>query len=343
MPEPRFLVVRLSSMGDILNTLPAVSALRASFPAARLDWLVDEKWRPLVAAVAGLDAVIPLKQSSWSHLRQTCSELRRAHYSCAIDFQGLYKSALLARFSGAPRRVGFGPSIVRERGATVFYTERVASPATHVVDQYLALAEHFGARLPGRDVASMFPLRTSAQDEAYVTGALAATGLREYFVLSPGGGWISKCWPAERYGELHRRLARRFGYGGVVSFGPGERALAESLRQAAGEPAPLLLEMDLPQLIAALRRARLFIGGDSGPLHLAVALGTPVVGIYGPTDPARNGPYFPDDIAIRNAGPADTTHRRGSTISPTMLSISVDQVEDGVVRRMARVAAEKKQ
>jgi lipopolysaccharide heptosyltransferase I len=343
MPEPRFLIVRLSSMGDILHTLPAVSALRASFPAARLDWLVADKWRPLVAAIAGLDAVISFRQSSWSDLRRACSEMRRAEYDCAIDFQGLYKSALLAQFSGAPRRVGFGLPNVRERGAAFFYSERVVSSAAHVIDQNLALAGHLGARVPGPDPASMFPLRISAQDDAYIAGALAASGLREFFALSPGGGWTSKCWPPERYGELHRRLARGLGYSGVVSFGPGERALAESLRRAAGDPAPLLLEMDVPQLMAALRRAKVFIGGDSGPLHLAVGLGTPVVGIYGPTDPARNGPYFPENIAIRNAGPAETTHHRGTTISPAMLSVSVDQVEDAVVRRVALSAPGKKQ
>jgi heptosyltransferase-1 len=342
MAEQRFLIVRLSAMGDILHAVPAVSALRASFPAARLDWLAGEKWCPLVAAVDGLDAVIPLRQSSWSDLRRVCSELRRSQYSCAIDFQGLYKSALLARFSGAPRRVGFGPPNVRERGATMFYTERVVSSAAHVVDQNLALAAQIGARLPARDCSSMFPLRTSPEAQAYVEGALAATGARDFFVMSPGGGWTSKCWPPVRYGELHRRLAGHFGYQGVINFSPAERPLAEALRRAAGDPAPLLLEMDLPQLMAALRRAKFFVGGDSGPLHLAVALGTPVVGIYGPTDAARNGPYFSTDIAIRNAGTAETTHRRGKVISPAMLSISVEQVEEAVLRRMAQIPGEGK-
>lgn len=340
MAEERFLIVRLSSMGDILHTLPAVSALRASFSAARLDWLVDEKWRSLVASVAGIDSVIPLRQSAWSDFRKVVGAMRAARYSCAIDFQGLYKSALLLRLSGAPRRVGFGPPTVRERGASLFYTERVVSRAAHVVDQYLALAEHVGARLPARDPTSMFPLRISSEAEAYVSGALAATGVSDFFMLSPGGGWTSKCWPPERYGELHQRLAQRFGYRGVVSFGPGERALAESLRGAAGIPDPLLLEMDVPQLMAALRRAQFFVGGDSGPLHLAVALGTPVVGIYGPTAPARNGPYCSADIAVRNAGPEDTTHRRGKEIPPTMLSISVEQVEDAVLCRMAHTPPE---
>lgn len=340
MAEHRFLIVRLSSMGDIVHTLPAAGALRASFPAACLDWLVDEKWRSLVASVAGLDTVIPLRDSSWSSLRAVIAAMRAAHYTCAIDFQGLYKSALLARLSGAACRVGFDARTVREHAATFLYTERVAVRAAHVVDQYLALTEFLGARLPARDTPSMFPLRISSEAERYLARRLASAGYSEYFVLSPGGGWTSKCWPAERYGQLHARLAQRFDFRGVVSFGPGERALAESLRIAAGTPAPLLLEMDVPQLMAALRGARFFVGGDSGPLHLAVALGVPVVGIYGPTDPARNGPYCPADIALRNAGPKDTTHSRGKEISPTMLAISVEQVEEAVVRRMARIPPE---
>ena len=354
MAEDRYLVVRLSSMGDILHALPAASALRATFPAARLDWLVAEKWQPLVAAFAGLDTVIPLRRFSWHHVRKVTSLLRASRYTCAVDFQGLYKSALLARLSGAPRRVGFGAPAIRERGAVMFYTEQVVPAAKHVVDQNLALAAHLGARppahlpahLPARlpaqlhaqlaagDAATMFPLRIPPQAESYASAALSASGLTDYFVLSPGGGWKSKCWPAERYGQLHRSLAKRLGYRGVVSFGPGERGLAEAVRLAAGEPQPLLLEMDVLQLAALLRHAKIFIGADSGPLHLAGAVGAPVVGIYGPTDPARNGPYFPSDIAVRNATPAQTTHHRGNTISPAMLSISVEQVEEAVIQRL---------
>ncbi len=343
MDEERILVVRLSSMGDILHTVPAVSALRASFPAARLDWLVDERWRSLVEAVRCIDKTISLGPSPGGGVLEVLSSVRRSRYSWAIDFQGLYKSALLMRFCGARRRVGFAPPTVRERGASLFYSERVGSSSIHVIDQCLSLVEHLGARPDSRETSAMFPLRISSEATAFVDGALTSAGVGEYFVMSPSGGWISKCWPAERYGELHRRLGRRFGYRGLISYGPGERGLAEALRQAAGQPEPVLLEMDVPQLMAALRRAQFFVGGDSGPLHLAVAVGAPVVGLYGPTDPARNGPYCPADIVIRNARPEHTTHRRGTTISDAMLSITVEQVEEAVVRRMAQVPSEQKQ
>jgi heptosyltransferase-1 len=332
--ESKFLVVRLGSMGDIIHALPAARALRQAFPAAPLDWVVDFRWRPILDQVPFVNSILSFDRRSWRDIRRTVAELRRARYACVIDFQGLYKSALLARLSGAPRRVGFARSHARESGAALFYTDRVAPAAAHVVMQNLALAERAGAQACGSLAAAEFPLRIPPEAAAMVARIIGKEGVQDYFVLSPGGGWKSKCWPPERYGELHRRLASRLGCRGLVTFGPGERALAEGVLQAAGEPAPLVLDLDLPELMAALRGARVFIGGDTGPLHLAAALRTPVVGLYGPTDPARNGPYSPADIVVRNATPEQTTYRRGSEISPAMLSITVDQVEHAVARRL---------
>lgn len=179
-----------------------------------------------------------------------------------------------------------------------------------------------------------FPLRIRPQAEALLRAKLAAEGLSDYFVLSPGGGWRSKCWPPERYGELHRNLARRTGMRGVVSFGPGEQDLAEAVRRTAGAPEPVILDMDVAQLMALVSRARFVVSGDSGPLHLAGAFGTPVVGLYGPTSPERNGPFRVADVVVRNAQPEETTLRRGQQYSPAMLSITVEQVLDAVERRM---------
>lgn len=334
MPEPRFLIVRLGSMGDIIHALPAAGALHKAFPAARLDWVVEFRWRPLLEQVAFVNSIISFDRRSWRDVRRTVAELRHARYTCAIDFQGLYKSALLARLSGAPQRVGFARSHARESGAALFYTDRVAPDATHVVMQNMALAGRAGAQIFTSLAPAEFPLRVLPEAEATVLRLLGKEGVREYFLFSPGGGWKSKCWPPDRYGELHRRLAKRLGCRGVLSFGPGERDLAESVLAAAGEPAPLLLDLDLPELMAAVRGARVFIGGDTGPLHLAAALGTPVVGLYGPTDPARNGPYSAADIVVRNATPEQTTYRRGNSFSGAMLSITVDQVEHAVARRL---------
>jgi lipopolysaccharide heptosyltransferase I len=333
MGDERFLVVRLGSLGDIVHTLPAVHALRGRFPNARMDWLVEKKWRALLSGNPDVSDVILLDRSTWRGVSSCVAELRRRDYACAIDFQGLYKSAVLARSSGAPRRIGFEREFLREPGAAWFYTERVAPGARHVVEQNLAIAEHLGAAI----LSPFFPVGVCDEAVRDVRLQLDARGVQKYFVLSPGGGWMSKCWPAEQYGQLHRRLTSLpafAGWRGIVNFGPGEQKLADEVRLSAGETEPLVLSTDLPQLMALLRHAEVFIGGDSGPLHLAVALGRPVVGLYGPTDPARNGPYSSADIVVRNAHPAETTYKRGDTPAPSMRSITVDQVVAAVLQRM---------
>jgi lipopolysaccharide heptosyltransferase I len=335
MPEQaaeRFVILKLGSLGDIVHTLPAVAALRDSFPDARMDWVADRRWLDLVQCVPLLDEVIALDRGSWSSLRQVIRRLREAPHACAIDFQGLYKSAILGFLSGVERRIGFGAGFAREPASAVFYTERVRPAGRHIVEQNLALAHAAGAR----ETSCRFPLRVPAEAEIEVQRRLAHVGADRYFVLSPGGGWRSKCWPPERYGELCRQLTARYGWRGVLNFAPEERELGEAVQQGASSAEPVLLSTSVPELMALLRQAQLMVAGDSGPLHLAVALGAPVVGLYGPTDPARNGPFSPADVVVRNAVGEKTTHRRGRSYSRSMLSISVEQVLAAVEQRLAR-------
>ena len=334
MSEQRFLIVKLGSLGDLVFTLPAVAALRQAYPEARIDWVVERRWYPLLEKNPDLTNVIILDGASTGSFLFTAWRLRNAHYTSAIDFQGLYKSALLALFSGAPVRVGFSPRFAREPASTILYTRRVAPRGPHMVEQNMSLVGAFGAA----SSHYCFPLNVRPQAEALLRAKLAAESLGDFFVLSPGGGWRSKCWPPERYGELHRSLARRTGLRGVVSYGPGERELAESVLRAAGSPEPVILDIDVAQLMVLVRRARFLIAGDSGPLHLAAAFGTPVVGLYGPTAPERNGPFRAEDVAVHNARPGETTLRRGRSYSPAMLSITVDQVLAAVERRLGKTA-----
>jgi len=329
MADLRLLVVRLGSMGDIVHALPAVAALRAAHPAAQLDWVVERKWLDLLAGCPAISAALPQDRGLAASLRLV-RELRARRYDVAVDFQGLYKSASLAFFSGARGRIGFDRAHARESGAASLYTQRVAPVATHVVEMNLALAHAAGAG----EAPAEFPLRVSSGAEAWIEQQLAPRKLEDFYVLCPGGGWRSKCWPAEQYGHLHRRLAGRHGWRGIVTYGPGERALAEAARMVAGEPEPLVLGTDIPQLMALLRRAKFVVAGDTGPLHLAAALDTPVVGLFGPTDPQRNGPYGQLDSVVRNAGPADTTYQRGRDYSPLMQSIRVEQVIEAIEWRM---------
>lgn len=330
MSDQRFLLVRLSSLGDIVHALPAAAALRDTFSGARVDWVVDPKWMRLLEGNPDLTDVIPFDRRSAGGIAGAIRKLRGAKYTCAIDFQALYKSALISFASGAPRRIGFQSTYAREGFAALLYTDRFNPRGAHKVEHNLTLVEHAGARV----AAPRFPLAIHAEDEERIAPELSAHGLNEYFVLNPAGGWRSKCWPAERYGELHRRLAERYGWRGVVTFGPGEERIARAVVEAAGKDPPVALALRLGPLLALLRRAKFVVSADTGPLHLAAALRSPVIGLYGPTDPARNGPYSAGDVVVRNLRVSETTYGRGATYSSAMLSITVEQVIEAVERRL---------
>jgi heptosyltransferase-1 len=173
--------------------------------------------------------------------------------------------------------------------------------------------------------------------ESEIEAELKQHGPGEFYAFSPGGSWRAKCWPPKRFGELCRELERTRGWRGVMILGPEERELGNVVARAAAPSVPVWIPTDLSELMALIRRARFLVGVDSGPLHLAVALGTPVVGLYGPTDPARNGPFCADDVVVRNAKPEETSYKRREKYSPTMLSITVEQVVAAIDQRLARL------
>jgi heptosyltransferase I len=318
--EQRFLVVRLGSLGDLIHTLPAVAALRAGFPRARLDWVVERKWSPLVELVTAVDTVIPWQRGVANALTGI-RDLRKRDYSCAIDFQGLHKSALLARFSGAPRRIGFDSKFAREPGASRFYNERVVPAGKHVAEMNLSLAVAAGA--PRTDDLRC-PLRLP-EESAALRELRERENLVDFCVVSPGGGWRSKCWPLERYGALCAELWRRRSARVVVNGGPGEEELCRAVVASAAPAKPVIFSPTLHDLAALVGKARVVVGADTGPMHLAAALGTPVVALFGPTDPARNGP-IPKGTVLRKADESETTYKRGDSYAPSMLALSVEDV-----------------
>ncbi len=332
----KFLIIRLGSLGDLVHTLPAVAALRASFPSAVIDWVVEEKWAPLIFLVEGIDHVIPLCRTRAGYFA-CVRRLRAARHTCAVDFQGLYKSALLAWLSGAARRIGFDRRTAREPGASWFYSERVAPAGRHVVELNLSLAARAGARRP---LATEFPLRVPEAEMQRMAERLSLEGIAgDYVVLSPGGGWVSKCWPAERYRELCGGLWRRHRIPIVVNEGPGEEGLAAEVIRGSAPATIITLKPAVPELCALLAQARTVVAADTGPLHLAAALGTPVVALFGPTDPARNGPFYAGGAAsggeargkiLRKVNEGATTYKRGSTHSPAMLALTVEEVATAV-------------
>lgn len=329
MAEPRFLVLRLGSLGDIVHTFPAVAGLRETFPQAGIIWLTHPRWTFLVESSELASQVWPIESRSTVSLRQTIAALRKSRWDAAIDYQGLWKSAALPLFGGIRRRIGFSSQTIREFGVPVLYTERVRCSTIHIADQNGELSSRAGAKNP----VAPFRLHIPQEDECGIHLHLRKLGLDKYVVLSPGGGWRSKCWPPERFGNLCHRIRDSLGLRCIVNYGPGEEDLATAVRDTSGGADPVPYNGPLAPLMALLRGAVCIVGGDTGPLHLAIALGTPAVAIFGPTDPARNGPYRTSDVVLR-APDAVRTHSRLDETHPSMLRIQVEDVFEAVRQRL---------
>ncbi|HVM75251.1 MAG TPA: glycosyltransferase family 9 protein [Candidatus Saccharimonadales bacterium] len=329
MAEARFAAVRLGSLGDIVHTFPAVAGLRESFPQASIVWLTHPRWVKLVASSGLATEIWPVDSHNLSSVRTVVGRLRAVDWDAAIDYQGLWKAAFLPFFGGVRQRIGFSSKSVREYGVPILYTDRVDAKSAHVAEQNGELSVRAGAC---RGIAA-FSLRVNEADAAQVQADLAKQGINRYVVLSPGGGWGSKCWPAERFGVLCERMEREMGVRCVVNYGPGERQLADAVLSSAGQTKSVVYDGELGPLMALLRNAECVVGGDTGPLHLAVALGTPVVALFGPTDPKRNGPFPPGDPVLRSAN-ASTTYSRSNETDPSLLTLSVEAVFDAVKSRL---------
>src|SRR5262249_17881463 len=243
-------------------------------------------------------------------------------------YQGLWKSAALPLVAGIRRRIGFSSETIREYGVPILYSDRVRCTTTHIADQNGELSVRAGAR----DGVADFALHVPDESSRWLQGYFREHWLERYVVLSPGGGWRSKCWPAERFGQLSERIFRVLGVRCIVNVGPGEEDLARKLCASAGAAPPLVHTGDLVQLMALLKNACGIVGGDTGPLHLAIALGAPAVALFGPTAPARTGPYPTQAIVVRAAG-ATRNHSRIKETDPSMLAIGVDGVFDAASRR----------
>jgi lipopolysaccharide heptosyltransferase I len=334
--EP-ILIVRLGALGDIVHGLPALAALRAAHPGARIDWLADERHRSILELVPALSGRLYVDTRRWrgpTGLASVLGAMRHAGYGIAIDLQGLIKSAVLARLSGAARVIGFGRTHARERWASTWYTESVdPGPRTHVVDRGLALAEAAGAARPS---IPAFPLSVPGPEAAdAVRRVLGLTATEEFAAVNPGAAWPNKRWPPERFGAVAAAMRERRGLRSVVLWGPGEETLAASVAAASGGAAVPAPATSLADLVAILSAARLVVSGDTGPLHLAAALGTPVVGLYGPTDPRRNGPWAAADVTVSRSAIWRCSHQRRCSAARWCLDeVSVAEVVEAVERRL---------
>jgi lipopolysaccharide heptosyltransferase I len=336
----RILLVRLGALGDVVHAIPVAAALRRAFPSARIDWLVGAKHRAILDLVPVIDRrlVIDRESAGGTTLFGMVRELRRSRYDMAIDLQGLMKSAALARSSGADRVLGFDVTYLRERLARPFYTE-VYDPGCeglydpretrHVVEINLGLLQGLGIPV----AAPEFPLARVESEVA--AGVCRRTGGR-YALLNPGAQWPNKRWPPERFGRVAAALRERHGLMSVALWGNSERGLAEDLVTHAEGAAMASPPASIADLVALARGAAVMVSGDTGPAHIAAAVGTPIVGIFGPTRPSRNGPWLAKDVTVSREEMCQCRHLRRCRLDRMcLMDIGVEEVSAAIDRRLA--------
>jgi heptosyltransferase-1 len=304
-------------MGDIVHALPAAASLKHGYPGCRVTWAVEPRWAPLLAGNPFIDRVVLLDRRTRAGLARAWRELRAERFDFAVDFQGLVKSALVVCVARTERIYGFDRALAREPLAAMFYSDKVHARSVHRVDRNLELAAAAGAST----AVHSFPLPPGRSEGELPAGAFVLT--------SPLGGWRSKQWPLEYYARLAERLRRECGVPLVLNGPPAEREAMAAVGSA------LVHLSSIDGLIDATRRAAAVVGVDSGPLHIAAALGKPGVALFGPTDPAQTGPYGDSFVVLR--GPQSvTSYKRRNEIDPGMRALTPDAVFAALVPRLAR-------
>ena len=313
----RILIVKLSSIGDVVHTLPAAALLRRAMPKAHISWVVERRASEILKGSPAIDELIEIDTRAWRKKalsKETLADIRgkldrvrsgpstngarAAQFDVAIDFQGLIKSGIVALATGAARRIGFETGELREKASRVFLSEQVAtSHEKHVIEKNIALARSLIDGEPSGESHYEVPIHVLPEDEEFAERVIARIG-SPFAIINPGGGWPTKLWATDRYGEVADWLRSERKMKSIVTFGPGEETLAEAVAASSQSGSAHPVASTLKQYVALARRASLFVGGDTGPLHLAAASKTPIVGLYGPTSPERNGPFDDKDITI---------------------------------------------
>jgi lipopolysaccharide heptosyltransferase I len=339
----KILIVKLGAIGDVVHTLPALACLRRAMPDAHLAWAVERGGAAkILEGNPLLDELIELDLRGWrrsltnvetqTEIRRAMWKLRKDPFDISLDFQGLMKSATVARLARVPRRIGFARAALREPASAVLLTERVeADDSDHVIKKNLRLVEHLGCDVLGE---YEFPVALSEDDERFAREQVDRFDGR-FAILNPGGGWPTKLWSAEGFAAVADRLFEIYGIRSAITFGPGEEELAQPIVAQSRSGAAVTLDATLKQFFALSRRARLFIGGDTGPMHLAAAARTPVVALFGPTSARRNGPFdIEDQVVERFDLDCRTDCYRRSCSHTSCMKIPADTVWQAVVKRL---------
>jgi heptosyltransferase-1 len=354
----KILIVRLSALGDIVHALPVLSAIKKAMPDAQVDWVVEENYASILSIASGLHRriIVRAKKSfatpeviSFGGLQgyhAAAKYLWNQDYDVALDLQGLIKSAIWARISFANRVVGFDEANLREPQAAFLYSETVTpnlgpsgsqavGPSEkHIIHKNLSILSALKIKPDTIEMPLDPPSSSSINTAIEVAG-----GSRRYIVLNPGAAWSNKRWPPDRFGALAAALRDRAGLPSLITWGPSERDLAESVARASSGAAALAPATSVSDLAVLMREAALVVSGDTGPLHIAAAMETPLVGLYGPTWPERNGPWDPQDVVISRAGGCVCHHKRQCQRgAPCINEITVDEVVAASEQRLLGVS-----
>ena len=340
----QILIVKLGSIGDIVHTLPAAAAIRRHLPSAEISWVVEKRAAEILRGNPIIDRLIEIDTKGLRvkggvdemlrELREQVGELRKSRFDLAIDFQGLLKSALVAKVSGARRRWGFAGRALREPPSRILLTDSVKIPrTTHIVNKNLLLASAALGFEPD-STPPEFPIALNQADEAEADAIVQGIGPR-FAILNPAGGWWTKLWDAENYGRLADRLWDEMRLPSVIVYGPGQEGLAQKAAAGSKSGKAVVAQPSLKGLYSLAKNASVYVGGDTGPTHIAIAAGAPIVGIFGPTEWWRNGSPRAADICVERVDIdcREDCHRR-SCNKWICMDIEVSNVLQAVGRRL---------
>jgi heptosyltransferase I len=342
----RILIVKLGSIGDIVHTLPALAAIRKAMPHAEISWVVERRAAEILRDNPLLDRLIEVDTKALRRglmsgetlraPRQQLRRLRASAFDLALDFQGLLKSASIARLSGAHRVFGFSRNSLREPASRILLTKAISIQKNeHVIRKNLTLVGGaLGIPVPQHFEDFHFPIATSSAHEAEARTAAQVNG-NEYAILNPGGGWPTKLWSAERFGRLADELWSHHGLHSLVTYGPDEEDLAKTVLESSRSGKARAVKLSLKGFYELAKHAQVYVGGDTGPTHLAIAAGAPLVGLFGPTEWWRNGSLREADICVERGDIDCRTdcHRRACS-NWICMDIEVDRVLQAVGERL---------
>ncbi len=341
-----FLIVKLSSIGDVVHTLPAVAALRQAYPKERITWVVERSASAILLDNPTIDELIIIDTRRWrkkfwqaSTIQEFISSiktLRQTPIDIAFDFQGLLKSASIARLSRSSKIVGFSNNGLREKASRLFLTDQIdIDDQQNIIEKNLQLVASLGIDIKP---PFQFPISVPNSDELYIDKLLENLQVTDFAIINPGGGWPTKLWSAEKFGQVADWLWETHKLPSLVTFGPGEENLAQRVIKSSHSGHCYSVTTNLKQFVALARRATLFLGGDTGPLHLAAACQTPIVGIYGPTEPTRNGPFDKADLTVGRPDLACRVncYRRRCPTKNECMDISLKTVAEAIEKRLSK-------